>query len=624
MDKKVSINDTILNQVMSYIDTDSDYAILISGEWGIGKTYFLKDKIIPEISKTRSPNTKQLYRPIYFSLSGLNNLNNLKELMFSRINTESNIQQNTPMDKDLNVLKSVRSKYDSLPLISIPENVVYCFDDLERLTPSFLEEAMGFINQYIEQYKTKVIFLADENRLEQDIQKKYFIIKEKYIRRTYELSSNISEIIKSSDLKFSTDELKLIVDRFDQGRCANIRTLFYTAESINNILDELKKVYTIRDEYVQLIRKQIINYITILSIEIKNGVSFDILLKLNFPQRILSFQELGFDIYLSEPNREQQENDQDKGNDEILKEIHNKYFDQFGEPFEPFESILYYLKTGNLQRDKLKSEVESIIKSLEKREDNPEDIFLKRINDVFNFSDTAYEEEIEELLKEMDKGKFSLGVYLQSYSQLLVLESYNIKGIVVDDTMTKRFEMAAEKSLKESVLHYDSNLDFKYGSLWRSDENINQREKYLKFFHFIQRLNNSADQIHNKSLNDNLLKILSEESNQKQLSKWLVDKRWDYILSEEDAQQVFDILINKNAKEINIFRIVLRDRYKLRDAQTPASYEISFIKKMIKLIEEFEKSTPRRTISLIPLLLLGADLKDIMKYYSLDNENEKN
>ena len=114
MDKKVSINDTILNQVMSYIDTDSDYAILISGEWGIGKTYFLKDKIIPEISKTRSPNTKQLYRPIYFSLSGLNNLNNLKELMFSRINTESNIQQNTPMDKDLNVLKSVRSKFQKM------------------------------------------------------------------------------------------------------------------------------------------------------------------------------------------------------------------------------------------------------------------------------------------------------------------------------------------------------------------------------------------------------------------------------------------------------------------------------------------------------------------------------
>ena len=154
--------------------------------------------------------------------------------------------------------------------------------------------------------------------------------------------------------------------------------------------------------------------------------------------------------------------------------------------------------------------------------------------------------------------------------------------------------------------------------------NISNNTAILKFFHFIQRLNNSADQIHNKSLNDNLLKILSEESNQEQLSKWLVDKRWDYILSEEDAQQVFDILINKNAKEINIFRIVLRDRYKLRDAQTPASYEISFIKKMIKLIEEFEKSTPRRTISLIPLLLLGADLKDIMKYYSLDNENEKN
>ena len=42
---------TIINTVMDYIEENIyNYAVMIDGDWGSGKTYFIKKKLIPKIN----------------------------------------------------------------------------------------------------------------------------------------------------------------------------------------------------------------------------------------------------------------------------------------------------------------------------------------------------------------------------------------------------------------------------------------------------------------------------------------------------------------------------------------------------------------------------------------------
>lgn len=52
----------ITTNVLNYINTPStDYALLINGAWGSGKTYYIKYSLNKEISKIKSPE-KETYK----------------------------------------------------------------------------------------------------------------------------------------------------------------------------------------------------------------------------------------------------------------------------------------------------------------------------------------------------------------------------------------------------------------------------------------------------------------------------------------------------------------------------------------------------------------------------------
>lgn len=59
----------VLQAVMDYVKTPgTDYALLITGPWGCGKTYFWKNAVEPRL---QNPEPKETHlRPIYASLYG--------------------------------------------------------------------------------------------------------------------------------------------------------------------------------------------------------------------------------------------------------------------------------------------------------------------------------------------------------------------------------------------------------------------------------------------------------------------------------------------------------------------------------------------------------------------------
>ena len=72
---------TIINTVMDYIEENIyNYAVMIDGDWGSGKTYFIKKKLIPKINVKYKDK-----KIIYISLYGISLLPEIdKQLYMSK------------------------------------------------------------------------------------------------------------------------------------------------------------------------------------------------------------------------------------------------------------------------------------------------------------------------------------------------------------------------------------------------------------------------------------------------------------------------------------------------------------------------------------------------------------
>ena len=158
-------NGQILRELEEYISEEIyDYALMLDGKWGSGKTYFVREIVFPRLTQVNK-------RPLYISLFGLKSKEDISDEIYLQF-----IKQVTKDKYDLlpfgfSVLRYFRKKYelDEIPIEEVSERIagaklkdyVLFFDDLERCTMN-INDAMGAINSLIEQHHFKSIIVANE------------------------------------------------------------------------------------------------------------------------------------------------------------------------------------------------------------------------------------------------------------------------------------------------------------------------------------------------------------------------------------------------------------------------------------------------------------------------------
>ena len=197
--------------IFNYLRMENNGALLVSGPWGCGKSYFFENKLFGKLKK-------EGFKPIRVSLFGMGSLNDL-------INDIASEFANNFYDKKSkkaiiscadNIVKSVKE----IPFISnyidlkgllkntkiiyklIPENAVICLDDLERAIEKFdINDLLGAINELVENNNYKVIVIANkeyidqkQNELEESENGKHEIFYEKVIEKTLNFVPNIIEV----------------------------------------------------------------------------------------------------------------------------------------------------------------------------------------------------------------------------------------------------------------------------------------------------------------------------------------------------------------------------------------------------------------------------------------------
>ncbi len=137
----------LVESILDYVRADyTDYAIMINGEWGSGKTYFWNNKIRNKIDSLQL-NGKQ-YTTIYMSLYGISNLEEISKKIFIETTQlmDKNMRKYMNATGQQSIPEYAKTGLDMANLFGVTQNgdkvdyskffstddKVLCFDDLER------------------------------------------------------------------------------------------------------------------------------------------------------------------------------------------------------------------------------------------------------------------------------------------------------------------------------------------------------------------------------------------------------------------------------------------------------------------------------------------------------------
>ena len=165
--------DDLIESILDYVRSDyTDYAIMINGEWGSGKTYFWNNQIKKKIESLKLNGKK--FTTIYMSLYGISNLEEISKKIF--METSQLMDRNLRKYMNANGQNTIpeyaktgidmanffgngsnSGKLDYEEFFSTDDKVL-CFDDLERANVDVID-ILGYINNFVEHDHIKTIII---------------------------------------------------------------------------------------------------------------------------------------------------------------------------------------------------------------------------------------------------------------------------------------------------------------------------------------------------------------------------------------------------------------------------------------------------------------------------------
>lgn len=592
--------DQVISAVKTYLENEeSDYAIMISGAWGSGKTYLLKNQIFDIISKYNR-------RPIYISLIGVKSEDVLRQNIYEKINPFYRSSKKTEIAHEAETMEQIINKKVS-DISTIPKNIVFCFDDLERIAPEFLETAMGYLNTFIEHNNNKCIFLCNETVLKKEISH-FKIIKEKYIRFTYHLKTDINSILEQLVEQNKFENLKgfdcsIISDMYRKGSCTNIRTLLFSLSVLDSIFKEFNLGnISVNKIDIKYTKEVIARFVCFIAIELKNGTKKKLLDEISdaiVTKNLLDLIGEDFENDLDD-NDSVPANIPEEKKRKIRDELVERYFSDNTNVYFQFLSISDYISNGIFDPDKFREEINLIdIEYNTEKKRKKRDELLKIVTEPFDYKNDEILDKIKAIANEVEEGKFSLKECIQIYRNILWLYSYNLRGLIITKKMTKQFKkgvkMYIELERPDYVPYLTSTIGIDAG------EKINKQ--YKEFLIFIDREN---DKLINSSQNISISNLIEDMKNDKYeivLKKLVSGIGKDLIIKQDDAQKILDAIINGTPKMNQKVYEGFSGRY--ADIQM-IMFEKNFIIKLKELMAEnpkLAKEKPKE-LSQIPVIYL--------------------
>ena len=518
--------DDLVESILDYIRSDyTDYAIMINGEWGSGKTYFWNHKIRNRI-ENMTVNGKKL-TTIYMSLYGISNLEEISKKIF--------IETTQLMDKNLKkymnsngqtfIPEYAKTGLDMANFFGVTQNgdkidyenffstddKVLCFDDLERANVDVID-ILGYINNFVEHDHIKTIIICNEKELStklksSNLEMKTFIatylldkedkllttdkpmvekiedtiedvfdkandyerIKEKLIGETFEYAPEFTYIINGLLMRYETDS-ELI--RFLRENTNLIVSTFIKSGTRNlrilkHALNDFKKIFDMVNKSYPNTNNRILQTMLIFTI----AISFEIKAGKITKDKFINIQSNEDYKSLVVSSRVFMDNRQF-----YIKEFDNNYYYNFKTEYRFFKFIEMYVRTRIFDMKTFKKDMEDIINTV----DTDKLPGYKRLltEEYWKISDDQFPKVVEDVIESVKKGEIKLIDVVKIYTYFVYFVK---KGLIKYDMQTINSVFLNGMNISSITSDYCENAEEELAGL-SIDGNVPDMQEILNRF----------------------------------------------------------------------------------------------------------------------------------------------
>lgn len=207
--------ENLVDGILNYLKIDSSGALMVTGPWGCGKSYFFEHFLFEKLKAKK-------FKPLRVSLFGLSSLSDLpKNIIWEYAQCFTNKKWKKIVDDVVSIIKRIRMI--KVPVVGefldlkgvfgegkalykmLSKDAVVCLDDLERAIEKYdINDLLGVINELVENQYLKVIVVANKEYIDkQQCQKNdcaassHEVFYEKVIEKVLHFTPDIVGVFKT-------------------------------------------------------------------------------------------------------------------------------------------------------------------------------------------------------------------------------------------------------------------------------------------------------------------------------------------------------------------------------------------------------------------------------------------
>lgn len=638
----------IIDEILRYLHDDSyNYAVLIDGEWGSGKTYFVNNTLTKIIEKQES-DLETSRKVQYISLYGCKAISDVQEnIAWSfaedarKVIQDKNNFGTTGQKVSNNILLSskkignaiLKKFLPNMPLYEIASDwlnlgsFIFVFDDLERCDCP-INEVFGFLNELVEHENTKVILIANEKELSgiaeiQYLELQYSLTLDNRINWPSPNTSNFWAVRKSNSNLISLDEME-----------RRRKLLFPTKEANSNYRRIREKLIGVTLKYepnIPLIISEILKsskydpYIKDMLEKKKEAFSLEMQNRNHKNLRTFQFflSKVSYLLEkLSDINTDPEYLDiikehiisetfyqaiKFKSNDQPSRTMHAQLKK---EQEAKFQSIKQYIESGTYNQKIFEYNVLNLQKELQARIPDDDPYYLIYQQYYLQPQDWC-EDQLEKVLQRLDENKYPIAFYGK-----IITSIQRLIDLGFDDEYMNRTKqlMLANITKMNEVKLIDSDL-------WYI-ENQQTKEKVTEVITDINHAIKEHSELVSKEdvgdilKSDDWINRLENYSNPNQ-NRYVQDMS---VFSKAPPEQWLNLLHKASPRDIDDFRHWLGDLYPEGTTRKSYSEDAYTIKKIQKGLEAIEE---KDLIKKACIIWLHNQLEAIIKFHEPSAEQEQ-